>query len=57
MSNREKVAEAVEMYESMGYEVKVVPVTADEVGDQCGDCLLLMQLQFHTVYTRKERAE
>jgi hypothetical protein len=53
MSNREKVQEAAEMYEAMGYEVKTVPVAANEVGDQCGECRLLMQLQFKTVYTRK----
>ena len=57
MSNRERVQEAVEMYESMGHEVKTVPVAADEVGDQCGGCRLLMQLQFKTVYTRKTRVE
>lgn len=53
MSGPEKVLEAVEIYEAMGYEVLTVPVTEEEVGDQCGDCRLLMQLQFKTVYTRK----
>jgi hypothetical protein len=53
MTNREKVQEAAEMYESMGFEVKTVPVATDEVGDQCGECRLVMQLQFKTIYTRK----
>lgn len=53
MSDREKIQGAVEMYEALGYEVKTVPVAADEVSGQCGECVLLMQLRFATVYTRK----
>lgn len=57
MSSREKIREAVEMYEALGYEVKTVRVAADEVSGQCGECRLLIQLQFKTVYTRRPRAK
>jgi hypothetical protein len=48
-----RLKEYVELYESIGYEVKTEPVQAEEIGPDCLDCRLITLLQFHTLYARK----
>jgi hypothetical protein len=45
--------DAVEMYRELGYEVRLEPVTADELKDECSGCKALIQ-QFKVVYTKKK---
>ncbi len=51
-----RAAEAMELYEELGYEVRGEPVRAEAMLDDCEDCQLLILLQFKTIYTRKKRS-
>jgi len=46
--------EATELYQELGFEVRVEPVPVEEMGDDCSDCQVLILLQFKTIYTRKK---
>ncbi len=45
--------EAVDLYASLGFEVRSVPVRPDELNDECAGCRLIAALQFQTLYTRR----
>ncbi len=51
-----RAAEAMELYEQLGYEVRGEPVRAEEMLDDCEDCQLLILMQFKTIYTRKRHS-
>lgn len=53
MADTARLAEYVELYTSLGYEVRAEKVRPDEIGEECGDCRLLICRQFVTLYTRK----
>jgi hypothetical protein len=53
MADGRRLGEFTDLYASLGYEVHAEPVHPDEIGPDCGDCRLIMCLQFHTLYTRK----
>lgn len=55
ITDRRRVEEVTALYCALGKEVRVEPVQAEEVGEDCGDCQLL-RLQFCMVYTRDARA-
>jgi hypothetical protein len=46
-----RLQEFVTLYESLGYEVHLEPQPADELGEECGDCILALVI-FRVVYTR-----
>ena len=48
-----RAAEAMRLYAELGYEVCADPLRAEEAGDDCQDCQLLMLAQFRTIYTRR----
>lgn len=48
----ERLKEAVELYESKGYEVHLEPLGPEELQDQCQDCRLAIAF-FRVIYTRK----
>ncbi len=48
-----QVKEATGLYTELGYEVRAEPVPAEQLGDECSDCKILILLQFKTIYTRK----
>ena len=48
-----RLPEVVALYETLGFEVRAVPVRAAEVGEDCGDCQVASLLRFQTVYTRR----
>jgi hypothetical protein len=50
-----RAAEAVELYESLGFEAVADPVKADPYDADCADCQVVMALQFKTVYTRPRK--
>ncbi len=50
-----RAAEAVALYQAMGYEVVADPVRPDELGDDCDACALATL--FRTIYTRPRAVE
>jgi hypothetical protein len=49
-----RLAEAAALYESLGYEVRLERLTAQEMREECGDCRVALEL-FRTLYTRRPR--
>ncbi len=49
-----RAAEAVELYEELGYEVRAETVRREELENECEDCQLLLLMQFKTIYTRRK---
>jgi hypothetical protein len=47
-----RLQEMVEIYRSLGYEVRLEPQALDEFPDECEDCTLALTF-FRVVYTRK----
>lgn len=48
-----RAAEAVELYERLGFEAVADPLRTGEMGEQCEECQLVALLRFRTVYTRR----
>jgi hypothetical protein len=58
ISDGERLKEAVEMYESIGFEVRLEVVRAGELGEECDICFGAEDKVYYTIYTRpleKER--
>jgi hypothetical protein len=55
IADARQAQEASELYTELGFEVHTEPVRAEELGDDCEDCRLLVLLQFQTIYTRRKR--
>jgi hypothetical protein len=53
IADRPRAEEAIELYAGLGYEVCADPIMPDELADDCEDCLLVAQLRFVTIYTRR----
>jgi hypothetical protein len=53
IADRQRAEEAIELYTRLGYEVCADPIIQDELADDCEDCLLVAQLRFVTIYTRR----
>lgn len=47
-----RLEEAVELYESLGYEVRLEPPSPDELREECEGCPLTPAL-FRVIYTRR----
>ena len=52
-----RVPEFVELYASLGFEVLADPVRHGQVSAACGDCRVVMLLDFRTIYTRRRGAD
>ena len=50
----QRTEEAVELYRDLGFEVHTEPVQFSEEWEDCQDCMLLMQMGFKVIYTRKK---
>lgn len=50
-----RVEEYVRLYEEAGFDVAVDAVKPDQVEEECGDCRLVLALEFRAVYTRRRR--
>jgi len=48
-----RLSEAVELYKSLGYEVRLEPASFDETSEVCKTCLLADCDRYKTIYTRK----
>ncbi len=57
IADAERAAEAIQLYEELGYEVCADPLRPDDLAGECEDCRLLMLLQFKTIYTRSAPTE
>lgn len=54
IANFMRAAEAIELYEKLGFEVRAEPVKPREAGAECEDCTVAIALQFSSIYTRKK---
>jgi hypothetical protein len=48
-----RTREAVELYRELGFEVLAEPIAPEDLGGDCEDCRLVMQLRFRMIYTRQ----
>jgi hypothetical protein len=48
-----RLSELVELYEELGFEVLLRPVSREELGETCSECYLADPGRFKTIYTRK----
>jgi hypothetical protein len=48
-----RILDMIELYESMGYEVKVEDYSADNCSVECNSCLVETPEKFKVVYTRR----
>ena len=53
MADGGRLKEYVDLYQTLGFEVRTEPVTQAELAEECGDCRLLICRLFVTVYTRR----
>lgn len=53
-ADAQRVKEVLELYASLGYEVRAEPVRAGDVHDDCDDCQASANLSLSTIYTRKK---
>jgi hypothetical protein len=49
-----RLFEHVELYNSLGYEVRLEPVPPEELEGECAGCLVALSL-YRVVYTRRPR--
>ncbi len=54
MTNVARLNEYIELYTSLGFEVRAEQVRSDEVEPECNDCRLILYQQIVTIYTRKQ---
>lgn len=47
-----RALEAREMYESLGHDVRLEPVPAEELRDECSGCAVALSL-YRIIYTRR----
>ena len=52
-----RLSEIVELYKSLGYEVRVEPVTLEEMDEDCRRCYKNDIDKVGTVYVRKKKKE
>ena len=50
-----RLSELVELYEELGFEVLLRPVSAEELGQECAECVLAAPERYRTIYTRRGR--
>lgn len=48
-----RAREAVELYASAGYEVRVEPLGPEELREECASCWLVQARLFRVIYTRR----
>lgn len=57
ISEGERLKEAVEIYESLGFEVHLEPVIAGETEEECDLCFETEAKTCYTIYTRPSKKE
>lgn len=56
VADRRRAEEALELYRTLGFEVRAEPVAPELIGDECSDCQLVVQRWFVMIYTRRPKA-
>lgn len=56
VADEPRLSEAVKLYESLGYEVKLEPATPSEVGEVCKSCVLAECDKYKVIYIRPKKA-
>jgi len=58
VADEPRLSEAVELYKSLGYEVRLEPAIFDEMSEECKKCLLYQNCdKYKTIYTRPKKEE
>ena len=58
VADEPRLSEAVELYEFLGYEVRLEPAAFDETSEECKKCLLYQDCdKYKTIYTRPKKKE
>ncbi len=56
VADEPRLSEAVELYKSLGYEVRLEPAVFDETSEECKKCLLYQDCdKYKTIYTRSKK--
>jgi len=56
VADEPRLSEAVELYESLGYEVKLEPVVFDGTSEECKECLSQQDCdKYRTIYVRPKK--
>lgn len=56
IADEPRLSEAVELYKSLGYEVRLQPITREEMNDECKKCLLYQNRdKYKIIYIRSKR--
>jgi len=56
VADEPRLSEAVELYKSLGYEVRSEPAVFDETSEECQKCLLYQDCdRYKTIYTRPKK--
>ena len=56
MVGPDRIEESIEIYTSMGLEVKAQPLTPEDFADQCKECGSIICHSYVLIYTRKKSA-
>lgn len=54
VQNEPRLSELIEMYEEIGFEVKILPLSREDCGT-CSVCFDNNKNQFKTIYTRPKK--
>jgi len=56
LTDEPRLSEAVELYKSLGYEVRMEPAVFDETSEECKKCLLYQDCdKYKTIYVRPKK--
>ena len=56
VADEPRLSEAVELYNSLSYEVRLEPAVFDETSEECKKCLLHQDCdRYKTIYTRPKK--
>lgn len=55
IADEPRLSEAVKLYESLGYEVKLEPVKPNELSEVCGSCMLTECERYKVIYVRPKK--
>ena len=53
LAGPDRAREVIDLYESLGYEVKAISLTPADFGPSCRDCAPVICLSYVLIYTRK----
>ena len=56
LADAARAAEAITLYEALGYETCADPLRREDLTGDCDDCQLVMLLHYRMIYTRRPPA-